>query len=136
MPNKIKVFGWRACHNILPTRDNLVRRKILEDDGRILCSRMAETGIHALWECVGVKDVWSSSMIRLQKCDQGQQDVLQLFQELMERLSTAKFELFLVQSWLIWNQRNTVVHGGKLKDLRWLNKRAKEYLEDFHQAQG
>ena len=42
-------------------------------------------------------------MIRLQKCGQGQQDVLQLFQELMERLSTVEFELFLVQSWLIWN---------------------------------
>ena len=24
VPNKIKVFGWRACQNILPTRENLV----------------------------------------------------------------------------------------------------------------
>lgn len=136
VPNKIKVFGWRGCHNILPTRDNLVRRKILEDDGCMLYSRMAETGVHALWECAVAKDVWSSSMIRLQKCGQDQQDVLQLFQELMERLSTAEFEAFLVQSWLILNQRNTVMHGGKLKDPRWLNKRAKDYLEDFHQAQG
>lgn len=29
-----------------------------------------------------------------------------------------------------------VVYGGKLKDPRWLNKRAKEFLEDFHHAQG
>ena len=102
----------------------------------MLCSRMAETGVHALWECAVAKDVWSSSMIRLQKCGQDQQDVLQLFQELVERLSTVEFEAFLVQSWLIWNQRNTVMHGGKLKDPSWLNKRAKDYLEDFHQAQG
>ena len=136
VPNKIKVFGWRACHNILPTHDNLVLRRILEDDGCILCSRMAETGIHALSECAVAKGVWSGSMIKLQKCCQDQQDVLQLFHELMGRLSTAEFELFLVQSWLIWNQRNTVAHGGKLKDPRWLNKRAMEYLEDYHQAQG
>ena len=32
IPNKIKLFGWRACLDILPTRVNLARRKILEDD--------------------------------------------------------------------------------------------------------
>ncbi|KAL0005020.1 hypothetical protein SO802_012581 [Lithocarpus litseifolius] len=75
-------------------------------------------------------------MIKLQKRCQGQQDVLQLFQDLMGKLSTAEFELFLVQSWFIWNQRNAVVHGGILKDPRWLNKRAAEFLEEFHQVQG
>ena len=57
MLNKIKVFGLRACQNILPTRANLVRRKIIDDDGYILCSRVSKTGVHALWECVVVKDV-------------------------------------------------------------------------------
>ena len=57
MLNKIKVFGWRACQNILPTRANLVRRKIIDDDGYILCSRVFEIRVHALWECVILKDV-------------------------------------------------------------------------------
>ena len=52
-----------------------------------------------------------------------------LFPDLLSRLSTAKFELFLVQAWLIWNQRNLVNHGGRL------NKRSRDYLKDFHQAQ-
>ena len=70
VPNKIKVFAWRACH-ILPTRDNLVRRKIVETDVCVLCSREAETGVHALWECAVAKDVWSNSIVRIQKCGQG-----------------------------------------------------------------
>ena len=41
----------------------------------------------------------------------------------------------MVQSWLIWNQRNTVVHRGKMRDSRWLNKRAWDYLSDFQQLQ-
>ena len=96
VPNKIKVFGWRACQNILPTRANLRRQKIIEDDGGILCSREAETGVHALWDCVVARDVWAGSLVRLQKWSSGQQDVLQLFQELLTRLTTAEFELFLV----------------------------------------
>ena len=52
----------------------------------------------------------------------------------MTRLSSTEFELFLVQSWMIWNQRNVVAHGGKVKDPRWLNKRAREFLDEFHQS--
>nr|XP_023892017.1 uncharacterized protein LOC112004019 [Quercus suber] len=55
---------------------------------------------------------------------------------LLGKLSTNEFELFVIQSWIIWNQRNTVVFGGKLKDPKWLNKRAKEFLDEFRQAKG
>ena len=43
-------------------------------------------------------------------------------------------EVVLVQAWLIWNQRNRVVHGGKFHDPGWLNNRATEFLEDFWTA--
>ena len=102
----------------------------------MLCSREVETRVHALWECAVAKDVWSGRMIRIQKSGQGQQDVLHLFQELLGKLSIAEFILFVVQTWIIWNQRNTVVFGGKLKDPKWLNKWAKELLDNFHHAQG
>ena len=48
VPNKIKVFGWRACRNILPTRVNLVHKKIIQDNRCELCKFEVETGIHAL----------------------------------------------------------------------------------------
>ena len=38
IPNKIKVFGWRACQNILPTSENLARRHIVEV-ARVSCGR-------------------------------------------------------------------------------------------------
>ena len=48
LPNKIKVFGWRACCNVLPTWVNLVHRKIIQDNRCEVCKFEAETGIHAL----------------------------------------------------------------------------------------
>ena len=134
VPNKIKVFSWRACHDILPTRANLVRRKITTNDGCMLCSGVPETGIHAIWECAVAMDVWAGCLTKLQKGGQGQRDVLDLFHEMMSRLSSNEFELFLVQSWMIWNQRNVVAHGGNVKDPRWLNNRAREFLDEFHQS--
>lgn len=49
--NKIKVFGWIACQNILLTDENLVRRHIIDDDRCSICQRYLESVIHALWEC-------------------------------------------------------------------------------------
>lgn len=76
IPNKIKVFGWRACHDILPTRDNLVRRHVVEDGTCGLCTRTMELALHALWECGVAQGVWVRCTRRLQKCARGQLDVL------------------------------------------------------------
>ena len=89
VPNKIKVFGWKACQNTLPTCANLVRRKIIDDDGCIVCTRGSKTGVHALWDCAVAKDVSAGGLVRLQKSHQGQQDVLQLFHQMLACLSQA-----------------------------------------------
>ena len=61
-------------------------------------------------------------------------DMLQLMEYLMERVESHDMEVVLVQAWLIWNQRNRVVHGGKFHDPGWLNNRATEFLEEFRTA--
>ena len=135
LPNKIKVFGWRAYLEILPTRVNLAKRRIIPDNMCHCCRRYPERRVHVLWECGAAQDVWAGCLVRIQKIPNGQSDTLQLFEELMDRLTGSEFELFLVQAWLIWNQRNTVLHSGSFKEPGWLNKRATELLEEYHKSQ-
>ena len=136
VPNKIKVFRWRACQNILPTCENLIQRRIIEDDICNIYQRFPETAIHALWECGAAQDVWAGCPVQsLQKCLTGQKDVLQLFAALMLKLSEDDFKLFLVQCWLIWNQRNSVLHGSNLQEPTRLNARAKNYIDEYKGAQ-
>ena len=59
IPNKIKVFGWRACHNILPTYERLQQRRFIKNDMCPICKRFPETTIHALWECGAAQDMWA-----------------------------------------------------------------------------
>lgn len=40
LPNKIKVFGWRACHDILPTQMNLTKRRIITNNGCLIFSKI------------------------------------------------------------------------------------------------
>ncbi|KAL4598870.1 hypothetical protein ACB092_11G088100 [Castanea dentata] len=105
------------------------------DDTCELCRSASETGVHVLSECGVAREVWASSLVKFQKYVGGQRDSMQLFEELQDRLSREEFELFLVQAWLIWNQRNRILHGGKLQPPTQLNKRATDLLAEFQQAQ-
>ena len=67
LPNKVKVFRWRVGLNILPTCENIFRCKIVKNNTCDLCKCAPKSGIHVLWECGIVKDVWASSTVRLQK---------------------------------------------------------------------
>ena len=121
VPNKIKIFGWRVCQNILPTKDALFRRKITEDGGCEVCKGETESVLHMLWECRVAQDVWAGCLGKLQKSVLRHWDVMQLFEDMMDRLPTDDIELFLVQGWVIWNQRNSILHGGQVQDPAKLN---------------
>ena len=76
IPNKIKVFGWRACNEILPTRLNLSKRKIIADAMCPICLRFPKSVVDALWDCGAARDVWAGSLKLLQKGGSGMVDML------------------------------------------------------------
>ncbi|XP_023911186.1 uncharacterized protein LOC112022794 [Quercus suber] len=93
-----------------------------------------KSAIHVLWECLVAQDVWAVSVRRLQKGVGGQCDFRQLMEELLLKLPTEELKIFLVQAWLLWTQRNSVIHGGNKQDPSQLAKRATKFLEEFKQS--
>ena len=67
-PTKGPNFMWRACADILPTRDNLCRRRVDVDRNCEFCRQRPETGAHLLWECPFTRNAWSLSSGKVQKC--------------------------------------------------------------------
>jgi len=57
MLGKVKNFIWRACTNSLPTKVNLMKRKVLVDPLCHCCGKQPEDIMHALWGCESVKHV-------------------------------------------------------------------------------
>ena len=78
--------------------------------------------------------MWVGSKVYLQKCTTGRGDILQLIEDLMARLTVDDMELFFVQCWVIWNQRNSVLHGGNIQDPSRLVRRAEDYLKEYRDA--
>ena len=86
-PTKGPNFMWRACADILPTRDNLRRRRVDVDRNCEFCRQRPETGAHLLWECPFTRNAWSLSSGKVQKCRNDVWDFFQLFRVLEEKLT-------------------------------------------------
>ena len=63
IPHKVCHFTWRAYRDILPTKVNLVHRKVLRDSCCEECQREAESLGHIFWGCSRACDVWHSSKL-------------------------------------------------------------------------
>ena len=58
VPGKIRNFLWRSCQNSLPTKDNLMPRKIITEDRCEQCKCHKEDVLHALYGCPKLDDMW------------------------------------------------------------------------------
>ena len=59
VPGNIKHFIWKACSNSLPTKENLMKRRVVQDTVCQRCSNDSEDVVHSLWSCEGLREVWN-----------------------------------------------------------------------------
>ncbi|GAA0162643.1 hypothetical protein LIER_18687 [Lithospermum erythrorhizon] len=57
IPSKVKHFLWRAVHNILPTVDNLVKRKVNLEQGCKFCNNQREYIMHVFNDCAFSQEI-------------------------------------------------------------------------------
>ena len=106
VPPKVRNFLWRACSNILPTRENLHRRKVAVDPLCEFCKKQPETVCHVLWECPFARNTWAVVRGRLQKCPNELSDFFVLFRMLQNRLDRSDIEVWAITAWALWNAKN------------------------------
>ena len=63
IPHKIKHFSWWATRDILPTKENLVYRKVLVDSMCEEYGNAPESFFHLFWECSKAWNTWGSSSL-------------------------------------------------------------------------
>lgn len=112
VPNVEIFFLWRACNDILPTKANMCKRKVINDPLCPICGLAAETGLHILWDCPSAKDVWGSSGRKLQKSSLGGPTFCHVVKEVFNSCGEDEIKLFVCIARKIWSRRNEVTHGG------------------------
>lgn len=106
IPNKVRNFLWCACHNAIPVKQNLVRRKIITEDTCEQCNLNSETVCHALWECPKSAEVWEE----IQGFEFRQLHNFQSFKDLIAFVHAEgkNLELMAMVVWTVWHRRNQI----------------------------
>ncbi|KAL5564839.1 hypothetical protein UlMin_028003 [Ulmus minor] len=131
IPPKIKIFWWRALHNIIPTSWNLKVHHVPAELKCSLCGSGIETTVHSLFLCPKMKLLWKKSgMVDcLSAAKTGNMVDVAFWAK--DHLSSDQFELFAMYTWEIWNLRNLWTHGKEAvitgKELCWIP----EYISSF-----
>nr|POF18436.1 ribonuclease p protein subunit p29 [Quercus suber] len=104
IPNKVKNFVWRTCKEVLPTKANLSRRKIVSDGTCDKCRRHSEDSSHALFFCSDLQVVWASDQQWQWLVAMQGHTAKEIFKRALEEDKDATLLAFT--SWAIWNRRN------------------------------
>jgi hypothetical protein len=94
--NAVKMFLWKACNNILPTKENLLQRRVVSDNLCPICTLSGETTAHILWHCPSAQDVWCSSPLRFQKSNSMSLNFKCLFEEMIDRFEYEELALWAI----------------------------------------
>lgn len=135
VPRKIQLFMWRALKYSLPTKLNLMRRRILTDPVCELCRVTTEDTLHAVWRCPQVQSAWSKEDW-LEDIPHSEASELLDIWCLVSKLSSPDAPaLFSTMCWAFWNRRNKIrVHKPK-ENPDQIASFAKGYLEEFKACQ-
>lgn len=131
IPNKVKLFTRRACHNLLPTKANLFKRKVVQEPSCPCCGREEETLLHALWSCPASQDVWGDNLSCFHKCSSNLTSFDHLLEYSLQRFSCEKVELLTVVARKVWLRRNSWIFEGFFQPPKKIWEEALSSLKDF-----
>ena len=114
LPNKMKSFAWRVCHNIIPMKANLKRRKLIKESLCEACGLEEEISGHAFWDCEHAREVWHLLGITFKTQRVLYREFVDLIWYLMfvQHVGDVVLEMVFMISWCMWYNRNAIRHGS------------------------
>ncbi|KAF5444601.1 hypothetical protein F2P56_033721 [Juglans regia] len=107
--HKMKIFAWRACHDYLPTFQNLRQRKIKDEDRCVFCHLCFEDTAHALFFCPMIHDVYMQYLPSLQTLN-SPLSIWDVVLHISDKGGLEMLTTFFVICWALWYRRNQFLY--------------------------
>ncbi|XP_035547261.1 uncharacterized protein LOC118348858 [Juglans regia] len=126
---------WKALHNILPTKLNLYKKKVINDPRCPICLQGEESVVHVLWTCPASSDVWAEKGSSFQKWNSKGEDFVELWLKMVEGLPQSELERGVAIMHSIWIRRNKWVFDNCFSSPFSVMRKAQVCLDEFQEAQ-
>jgi len=115
IPQRMKVFLWRAARGCLPTRQRLQQRVVNCTDKCEYCTSNYENEWHIFFSCQKAQEVWEiASLWGMISGEFGTADGFKsLFFHMLEQLEQDQLIAFVTGLWCIWKRRNDKIWEDK-----------------------
>nr|XP_023927696.1 uncharacterized protein LOC112039084 [Quercus suber] len=123
---------WCANLDALPTRVNLMKRKVVTDPTCQVCGIEQESTLHALWSCPKLNEVWAMHFGSLRSKARKCSTFLEVFRMCMEKSHAT--DMFAILASQIWFRRNKLRLVEEVADLKLLNSMTRDALQEFQHA--
>ncbi|XP_059436609.1 uncharacterized protein LOC132169617 [Corylus avellana] len=135
IPNAAKKIFWRVCQNLLPTKENLLRRKVVKEPFCPISEQELKTILHALWDCSAARDIWGCSRRVFQKMTMEGRSFMQTMESIFSKCDLDDFAMFAQLSCHVWFCRNKWVHEGTFVDPNLILQKTVEDIMTYAQLQ-
>ena len=124
---------WRACKDILPTKENLQRRKVLMDSCCEACQMKIESSSHLFWLCSCAKEVRKVSKLFFGQLNLHFSSFMDLiwFVIMVRKWDATNIKKIIMIAWAIWLNRNRVRNGEEGKSCGMLVDFSLDYLREY-----
>ena len=125
VPSKIKIFGWRVLHGLIPCKGILANRHIENSSSCPACHSSCEDIKHVLFTCDRAKEIWRilgvSEIINMalsihQSGSVIVADMITMARSVEELNKIRLAELILTGGWYIWWERRKLTHGETIQN--------------------
>ncbi|XP_057418950.1 uncharacterized protein LOC130713176 [Lotus japonicus] len=111
VPENIRFFMWQALHNIVPTVEQLVRRRLAVSDLCKRCKSEPETLMHCVRDCPLARKVWHAIGFVLPVSFFSHMS----FADWVQGFHGFGLTVLMATIWVIWKQRCRFIFAGDLQ---------------------
>lgn len=111
IPGQVKVCVWRALNEALPTKDQLLRRRVEVNCLCPVCNGAQEDTLHAIIFFLFATACWN--MLGFTKYIRQPTSLQQWLQAVMQHCSKEEVQKVVMVIWAVWRNRNNVIWDQK-----------------------